>query len=179
MKPGLSRRRFLASAPAALAAQGASQLKRQAIVTRHNPTLHSFDVRAPLSVGNGQFAFTAEPTGLQTFPQIYEKTSPLCTQSQWGWHTTPNPAGQGPHDFKLTNYDTFGRPVGYPTSSEGQKELYDWLRENPHRLHRARIGFVLTSPSEVGGISQTLDLWTGILRSHFQYDRKPVQVETC
>jgi protein-glucosylgalactosylhydroxylysine glucosidase len=175
----LSRRQFLAAVPAALAAQGGLQLNRRAIVTRHNPTLHSFDVRAPLSVGNGQFAFTADPTGLQTFPQLYEKTLPLCTQAQWGWHTTPNPTGKEPNDFRLTNYDTFGRPVGYPTSSEGQKELYDWLRENPHRLHLGRIGFVLSNSSEVGGISQTLDLWAGILRSEFQWNGQPVVVETC
>ncbi len=175
----VTRRQFLASAPAALAAQSSGPLNRHAIVTRHNPTLHGFDVRSPLSVGNGEFAFTADPTGLQTFPQLYEKTLPLCTQSQWGWHTTPNPTGQTAADLRLTQYDTFGREVGYPTSSQGQKELFDWLRENPHRLHLGKIGFVIGSPSEVTSISQTLDLWTGILRSEFHWNGQPVEVETC
>ncbi len=175
----VTRRQFLASAPAALAAQSSGPLNRHAIVTRHNPTLHGFDVRSPLSVGNGEFAFTADPTGLQTFPQLYEKTLPLCTQSQWGWHTTPNPTGQTAADLRLTQYDTFGREVGYPTGSQGQKELFDWLRENPHRLHLGKIGFVIGSPSEVTSISQTLDLWTGILRSEFRWNGQPVEVETC
>ncbi|HEV2447800.1 MAG TPA: glycoside hydrolase family 65, partial [Candidatus Sulfopaludibacter sp.] len=174
----LSRRGFLAAVPASLAAQNRPLIDRRAMVTRHNPTLRAFDVRSPLSVGNGEFAFTADCTGLQTFPQLYEKTLPLCTQSQWGWHTIPNPSGKGPGDLRLELFNPFGRAVGYPTSSVGQKELFDWLRENPHRLHLGRIGFVIANPSEVAGISQTLDLWSGILRSEFQWNGKPITVET-
>jgi hypothetical protein len=45
-------------------------------------------------VGNGEFAFTADPTGLQTFPQLYADKLPLSTQSQWGWHSFPGrPSG--------------------------------------------------------------------------------------
>jgi protein-glucosylgalactosylhydroxylysine glucosidase len=175
----LSRRAFFASAPAALAAPSAAPIDRRALVTRHNPSLASFDPRSPLSVGNGEFAFTADLTGLQTFPRIYENMLPLCTQSQWGWHTAPNPSGKGPGDFRLTSYDTFGRQVGYPTSSAGQKELYDWLRENPHRLHLGKIGFDIADPAEVEGASQTLHLWSGTLRSRFRWKGRPVEVETC
>jgi hypothetical protein len=175
----LTRRQFLAAAPAALAAQSSGALRRRDVVTRHNPTIHAFDPRSPLSVGNGEFAFTADPTGLQTFPQLYEKTLPLCTQSQWGWHTIPNPDGQGPADFRLTDYDTFGRKVGYPTDSRSQKKLYDWLRENPHRLHLGKIGFDIANSAEVSAVSQTLDLFSGVLRSRFQWNGNPVEVETC
>jgi len=175
----LSRRAFLAAVPVTLAAQSAAPIDRRAVVTRHNPTVTAFDPRSPLSVGNGEFAFTADPTGLQTFPQLYEKTLPLCTQSQWGWHTTPNPTGQGPADFRFAKYDTFGREVGYPTSSTGQKELFDWLRENPHRLHLGKIGFVMADASEVTAISQSLDLWSGTLRSQFRWNGQTVEVETC
>ena len=88
-----------------------------------------------MSLGNGEFAFTADITGLQTFSDQYEKTMPLCTMSQWGWHTMPLPAGLDPKALRLTQYDTHGRAVGYHTSSEGQTELFNWLRENPHRLN--------------------------------------------
>src|ERR1039457_3757181 len=89
----VSRRAFLRAVPAALAAQSATRagINRREVVSRHNPTLLALDPRSPLSVGNGEFAFTADPTGLQTFPQPYEAQMPLCTQSQWGWHTAPNP----------------------------------------------------------------------------------------
>ena len=133
----VSRRAFLGTVPAALAAQSGAPagFDRRAVVSRHNPTLRELDARSPLSVGNGEFAFTADPTGLQTFPEPYENQMPLCTQSQWGWHSVPNPTGKGAPDLRLTEFDASGRKVGYPTSSDGQKPLFDWLRENPHRLH--------------------------------------------
>ena len=137
------------------------------------------DPRSPLSVGNGEFAFSADVTGLQTFAHLYDAHMPLCTLAQWGWHTEPNPHGQTFADFRLTEYDTFGRNVGYPTSSTGQKELYDWLRENPHRLHLGRIGFLIGDPAAIQNAKQTLDLWTGILRSEFRYQDRDIVVETC
>ena len=155
----VSRRTFLGAVPAALAAQSpaSARLDRRDIVSRHNPTLRAIDPRSPLSVGNGEFAFTADPTGLQTFPQPYLTQMPLCTQSQWGWHTAPNPTGKGPADLRLAEFDTFGRKVGYPTSSDGQKPLFDWLRENPHRLHLGRIGFAIDKPEDVRFIAATVE----------------------
>jgi len=87
-------------------------IDRKALVTRHNPILRKLDPLSPLSIGNGEFAFTADVTGLQTFPWDYDKTMPLCTMSQWGWHTTPLPAGLDPKALRLTQYDTHGRQVG-------------------------------------------------------------------
>src|SRR5690349_7146264 len=105
----ISRRGFLAAVPAALAAQPARPIDRRALVSRHNPVAHGIDPRSPLSVGNGELAFTADPTGLQTFPRLYDNAMPLCTMSQWGWHTAPGPSGT----LRLTGFDTFGRKVGY------------------------------------------------------------------
>jgi hypothetical protein len=176
----VSRRAFLGAVPAVVAAQAVSpKIDRRALVDRHNPTLRALDPRSPLSVGNGEFAFTADATGLQTFPHLYDDQMPLCTQSQWGWHTTPNPAGKGPSDFRLTEFDTFGRKVGYPTSSTGQTDLFNWLRENPHRLHLGRIGFAIEKPEDVHFVQQTLDLWTGTLRSEFEWHGQRIAVETC
>jgi len=162
-----------------------TRIDRKALVTRHNPILRKFDPLAPLSVGNGEFAFTADVTGLQTFPGDYDKTMPLCTMSQWGWHTTPLPAGLDPQALRLTPYDTHGRQVGYHTSSEGQTELFNWLRQNPHRLNLGRIGLVLTkgdlggSISDISEINQKLDLCTGTLESRFRFDGQPVFVRTA
>jgi hypothetical protein len=172
-----SRRLFLAGLPAAVAARPAGDaVDRHARVTRHNPTLRGFDPFSPLSVGNGEFAFTADLTGLQTFPQLYEEKLPLCTQSQWSWHSFP---GRPDGTLRLTNYDTYGRPVGYATSSEGQKALFDWLRENPHRLHLGRIGFAIERPEDLDGVAQTLDLWTGTLVSEFTHRGSRIAVRTC
>jgi len=53
------------------------------------PQLVQADALSPFTVGNGKFAFTADITGLQTFPDFYEKGIPLATQSEWGWHAFP------------------------------------------------------------------------------------------
>jgi hypothetical protein len=62
----------------------AQPIDRHALVSRHNPVLRKLDLESPLSVGNGQFAFTADVTGLQTFPEAFEKTIPLGTLSGAG-----------------------------------------------------------------------------------------------
>src|SRR5262252_4204413 len=80
-----------------------SVIDRVALVARHNPVLHGIDPLSPLSLGNGEFAFTADITGLQTFPGMYENAMPLCTMSQWGWHTTPA-GGLDPNALKLVEY---------------------------------------------------------------------------
>ncbi|HEX8146679.1 MAG TPA: hypothetical protein VF591_05840 [Pyrinomonadaceae bacterium] len=191
----ITRRKFLA----ALAASGAAvpvtrgaaveprrAIDRAALVRRHDPLLRKLDPLSPLSVGNGEFAFTADVTGLQTFPEEYESSMPLCTMSQWGWHTTPRPAELEGKELRLTPYDTHGRRVLYHTSSEGQKELYDWLRENPHRLHLGRVGLQMSAPgrgeaklSDITDVEQRLDLWAGILTSRFRVWGEPVKVTTA
>lgn len=100
-------------------------IDRHALVTRHNVVLTNADERLELQVGNGELAFGVDITGLQTF---YGNT-----MSHWGWHTFPLPPQQWPEDFKLAEWDTYGRSVGYATSAKGQEKLYQWLRENPHR----------------------------------------------
>jgi hypothetical protein len=188
MRP--SRRQFLRTAACAAAAgdgvRAAGRIDRRALARACNPVFTSLDPWAPLSVGNGEFAFTADVTGLQTFPELYEQTIPLCTQSQWGWHSFLSPGGLSAADLKLEEFDTYGRKVGYATRAAGQEELFNWLRENPHRLHLGRIGLRLlgaggnpAGPGELREIRQTLDLWTGILSSRFQVDGMPVAVETC
>ena len=73
----------------------AAPIDRHALVTRHDVVLTNFDAANPLSVGNGGFAFTVDATGLQTFPEAFEQTTPLGTLSDWGWHTSPKPERLG------------------------------------------------------------------------------------
>jgi hypothetical protein len=172
-----SRRRFLQLASAAPLARGAAKIDRAALVRRHNPVVKSFDPRGCLSVGNGEFAFTADATGLQTFPDAYN-VIPLCTQSQWGWHSFPS-GGLKPSDFKLEMFDTHGREAGYGTGRGADPKLVSWLRENPHRLHLGRIALSNVRREDITAIDQTLDLWTGLLTSRFLLAGEPVEVVTC
>ena len=180
----ITRRGFLrallatgALAPRALGFEPA--IDRFALVTRHNPRLTKIDPLSPLSLGNGEFAFTADVTGLQTFPRLYADAMPLCTMSQWGWHTRPLPASLQSQTLRPKFYDTHGRGVGYNTSSEGQTDLFNWLRENPHRLHLGQIGLADIDPANISEIDQELDLWRGVLKSKFKLLGELVSITTA
>ena len=171
----------------------ATPIDRHALVTRHNVTLTNADALTPLSVGNGEFAFTADLTGLQTFPEFHEQGMLLSTMSQWGWHSFPNPQHFQSEDA-LSNYDAHGRAVPYldgegtlhnRTDPQRAKAATAWLRANPHRLDLARVGLLLraadSSPAQITNLvnpRQTLDLWSGRLESRFTFDGQPVRVLT-
>jgi hypothetical protein len=135
-------------------------IDRYALVNRHNILVEEFDPMAPLSAGNGNFAFTTDLTGLQTFYQEYEQGIPLGTMSNWGWHTIPNKKFTGvefprhvksfPHYENLINspkyqrketysyHEVEGREVPYEDqieSSPRAMEAANYFRSNPHRLH--------------------------------------------
>ncbi|HEV2453248.1 MAG TPA: hypothetical protein VGY98_03250 [Verrucomicrobiae bacterium] len=162
-------------------------IDRLALVTRHNVILTNFDASNPLSVGNGGFCFTVDATGLQTFFDAFEKTIPLGTLSDWGWHTAPNPNQWNIDTFQFTEYpDLNGRLVPYADVPHNRTTPESsWLRNNPHRLDLGQIGFLLkrkdgspATPSDLSDIRQTLDLWNGRIISHFKFDGEPVDVET-
>jgi len=162
-------------------------IDRRALVARHDPVLERFDVESPLSVGNGQFAFTADVTGLQTFPKQFRGSIPLGTLSDWGWHTVPNPDGWSIDQYRFTEFDAHGRSVGYADiPGDVRTPEVAWLRANPHRLHLGQLGFRLTDdngrpamPEDLTDIRQRLCLWDGRLESEFRFDGEPVRVETA
>ena len=177
---------LLITAPAFAAIQG-TPIDRHALVTRHNPTISAVDKSAPFMVGNGSLAFTADITGLQTFPQQYSPLVPLMTQAQWAWHSFPNPKH---FDLQsaLTPIDVRGKKRLYPylrNGDEVQREDIRWLRENPHRFSLGRLGLRLLGTAgmeatfaDLSAPKQTLDMWTGRLTSTFTFGGQPVEVET-
>ncbi len=169
-----------------------SPIDRKKLVRRHNPLFREWNPRSPLTVGNGDFAFTADFTGLQSLIETAPGDVPLCTMSQKGFHSYPD-APQGYGDLKLKEYSCGGRTVGYMTDPSGQEELFKGLRVNPHRFHLANIGLYLEDetgtaalPERNGGadfsqftdLLQNLDLWTGVMHSEFRYKGSPVSVGT-
>ena len=60
------------------------KINRKKLIVQYNPNLADIDTSSPLTVGNGEFAFTADVTGLQSLYEDYKKDCPLCTMSQWG-----------------------------------------------------------------------------------------------
>src|SRR5690606_13489915 len=155
---------------------------RRARVDPHAPVSRSVDPRAPPRAANRRVVCTADATGLQSFPDRYEEL-PLATQAEWAWHSFPNPEGYS-LDQALTLYDVHGRQVPY--ADQQNSPAGAWLRENPHRLSLAAIGFVLrrsdggeASADDLSAIEQRLDLWTGTLHSRFEFEGRTIVVTTC
>ena len=156
-----------------------SRIDRKALVDRHRIVSTKTDPRSPAQVGNGEFAFGVDITGLQTFV-------PFNTMAQWSWHSFPLPEGQQVEDFKKPLMDTYGRQIPYDIPNPEQPELSAWLAANPHRFNLGRIGFKLLradgSAATAGDLSDTrqeVDMWTGIIHSSFKLDGVPVSVKTA
>lgn len=157
-------------------------IDREALVTRHNPHNESADPLSSLTVGNGEFAFTTDITGLQTFPEHYKNGLPLGTQSQWGWHSFPNPQHYSTDDA-LRSFDFgHGHAESYPClsgTSARAREAASWLRANPHRLHLGIVGLDLDiDPNRLTDAHQTLDMWQGKITSDFRLDGTTYRVQT-
>ena len=82
-------------------------INRKEWVSRHNPVLTDVRADSPLTVGNGDFAFTADISGLQTLYREYAAETPLCTMSNWSWHTFPADTPSGKYtldDLQMDRY---------------------------------------------------------------------------
>jgi hypothetical protein len=180
-------------------------IDRRALVDRHRVEITEPHPEHVLSVGNGDFAFGADITGMQTFTAFHTVSGDMrqmrsavntTTMSNWGWHEMPNPDGYVLEDT-MTTYETARGPVSYPDKHDMMGGLTGdvpdefraglWLHVNPHRADLGRIGFELrerpdaepeTDPAVLGDPRQSLDLWTGTISSAFGYGGARVRVET-
>ncbi len=136
---------FLLLLFAGCSSDNSAPIDRYSLVNRHNITVEKFDTLASLSVGNGNFAFTTDFTGLQTFYKEYGNGVALGTQSNWGWHTSPN---TGNYEISETYryYQVEDRMVPFMdqlSTSERAVEAVKYFRENPHRLHLGLIRLLI------------------------------------
>ncbi|KAF8201320.1 Six-hairpin glycosidase-like protein [Mycena galopus ATCC 62051] len=156
-------------------------IDRQALVARYNPSRNASSATTPMQVGNGNFAFGADITGLQTF-------QPWAIMSTWGWKNDSLPAGDTVQD--VYNYtgiilDNHGLLVEY--MFDGPEPLQQWMISNPNRVNLGAVGLVFWSEdgevlnvteSDLTSVEQGLDLWTGIITSNFVFNGTSIQVET-
>ena len=88
-------------------------------------------------------------------------------------------------DYRPVAVETHGKKIAYELRNPDQPELSEWLTKNPHRYNLGRIGFRLlredgTEAREIdlGNARQEIDLWTGVVYSRFELNRKEVKVRT-
>ena len=153
-------------------------IDREVVVKRHRVCTTGTLLKSPAQVGNGKFAFGMDITGLQTFV-------PFNTLSDWSWHSFPLPEGMRAEDYRPVAVETHGKKIAYELRNPDQPELSEWLTKNPHRYNLGRIGFRLlredgTEAREIdlGNARQEIDLWTGVVYSRFELNRKEVKVRT-
>jgi hypothetical protein len=166
---------------------GAQPIDRKAVVRRQTIRMDKADPLSSLSVGNGGFSFTADVTGLQSFPDDYAGGVPLGTESGWGWHSFPNNKGYRLEEaFKDYPFNNRERAYAVQWKEAGRnRDAADYLRANPHRLQLGNIGFELVKKDgslatlkDLSGIRQVLDMWTGRLHSRFTLEGTGVEVVT-
>lgn len=164
------------------------RIDRKKVVKRHNPILTAIDYESPLTVGNGFFAYTFDITGMQSLGRYYARNrNPLCTMAEWGWHTTPFGTDKFACSFgevEMTEYDFCGRKVAYAAEKkEGNEEVYEWLRHNPHRYSLAEVGLLYDGkeimPEDIGSVRQELDLFEGTAESEFEVGKEACSVMTA
>lgn len=171
-------------------AQQSDKIDRKAVVQRHNVVNNSMDTLASLTVGNGAFAYTVDATGMQSFPGFYKNGVSLGTQSEWGWNSFPN-TGDFSFEETLKSYDfnKEGRDAKYSIQHKEtgrRREATEYYRVNPHRVQLGNVGLEIelkngrtAAVEDIQGITQNIDLWSGVIHSVFQVEGKPVEVWTA
>ncbi|TDZ16484.1 hypothetical protein Cob_v010587 [Colletotrichum orbiculare MAFF 240422] len=163
---------------ALLPALASSKIDRQRIVSQFNIVRTSLidNETTPLQVGNGNFAFNVDNTGMQTF-------LPFNTLSSWAWHNDSLPTnGEELGDYTGVPMPTHGRNVSYDVPDPKLPQVSQWLIANPNRINLGRIGLrykgVTLSADRISAPEQHLDLWSGTITSRFLVDGESVTVTT-
>ena len=189
-----------APAPALPPAPAGAAIDRRAVVERYplataaadGSALQSNDV---FTLGNGDFVFNVDATGLQTFNSSFATQGPaldLNTLSSWAFHSTPavadgtlDGARAALRTFNWTTYPTATsatevRPITLATDSNLTGPLREWSMSNPHRVGLGQLAFRVLPPDAAPGtdaaevnwqlttsIVSALDMWAGSYSSAF------------
>ena len=158
------------------AGEEVEKINRACVLERNNPVVKNADPLNSLSVGNGHFATTVDVTGMQSYPQNYELGVPLCSMSDWGWHSFPNKENLRREETEREMDLGHGRKEVYAVENkvEGRgKKATEYFRVNPHRLNLGNVALVIkqghrqVKESEIEDIDQRLSLYNGVITSRF------------
>lgn len=157
-------------------------IDRKKVVERNSPRITRIDSLEAFTVGNGNFAYTVDVTGLQTFPEKYSKGICLGTMSNWGWHSMPNPEKYTIEETLATFDFGRGHKEVYTTMPKArrQRKASLYFDVNPHRLHLGVIGLdiPLSDISKIKDIDQRLSMYNGVIDSRFTYKGHKFHNET-
>ncbi|KAH8680180.1 Six-hairpin glycosidase-like protein [Ilyonectria robusta] len=152
------------------------KIDRHRIVSENNVVRTSLidNKTTPLQVGNGNFAFSVDTTGMQTY-------LPFNTMSVWAWHNDTMPKGSI-NDYTGVPVLTHGRNVSYEVPDPALPDVTQWLIGNPNRVNLGRIGLRYNNDTlkadKISDTYQKLDLWNGTITSTFKVDGFDVRIVT-
>jgi hypothetical protein len=151
----------------------AGQIDRNAVVTRHN--VQTSDMTQVMALGNGEFCFGVDGTGLQTFAGNI--------MAHWAWHSFPLPEGATMADVPETGTIETGRLTGMMKQASARPDVSDWMFKNPHRFNMGRFRLVdgsgkVIAAEQITNPKRTLDLWRGIQTADYSVNGHPVKVQT-
>lgn len=152
------------------------RIDRRLLVSRHDIVLQ--DSRRVIPLGNGEFCFNADRTGLQTFDGN--------TMAHWAWHEFPLPEGVRREDLPETGSYMRGRLKGRGQDEipPGMEKAARYMFDNPHAFNLGRLGFVEEDGSRMAE-DAVLDartrcaLWEGRLETEFTYRGWRLRVRVC
>jgi len=170
--------------------QSEEKIDRKAVLRRNNPKVKTVDALSSLTVGNGRFATTVDVTGMQSFPDVYKVGVPLCTMSEWGWHSFPNTDSLRPNEsWQSVRFPQRSHAEVYAVEYKKggrQQAATTYFRANPHRLNLGTIGlsYVNNEGNEwtagwLQDIDQKLELQSGTIESEYKVDGEKVEVTTA
>lgn len=154
------------------------RIDRKSIVQKYNLKLNQSHPYSPVQIGNGNFAFGADITGLQTF-------LPHNILSSWGWHNSSRPSTPNqtePEDYTGVDWWTHDRLVNYAQPNPTEANISQWMIANPHRINLGRVGLWFggqnVTEESLNEKEQLLELWEGRILSSFSYNGSKVEVTT-
>lgn len=161
-------------ATATYAAELNAPLDRESIVARHH--IVNAPLEQTLPIGNGNFCFNADGTGLQTFGGD--------TLAHWAWYSEPLPKGFEWKDVSLTGTYWKGKLTGADPWPADKAPLYNWLRQTPFKMNLARVRFLRPDgaeilPNEIVLLNRKLNIQTGLHSTAFVLDNEQVVVDSC
>lgn len=141
-------------------------------VIKYNLEFNNIDVENPITIGNGDFAITLDQTGTHSLFELYENI-PLSIMSNKNWI----------YKDKKEIKNTYINGKKYMLFNFDNDPYYQINRRYPFKYNMMQILLFdddrIIDPKYISNIHQSLDLYSGILTSSFDYKGKNNKTSIC
>lgn len=144
---------------------------KEELIRKYNLHFNNIDLKKPITLGNGDFAITLDQTGTQSLYNEFNDI-PLTTISNKNWFYKD-----------LTNIKikpTYIDGKSYMLYNFDNNKNFNLLRQYPHKYSFMHMVLLdennnIINKDYITNISSELDLYLGIFKSSFNYNKKEVK----